>query len=166
MPRQRVFQFWWQLFLPAWCISVFIFWYQTGTGLVWGLLLAVLFWALPLIIGYLIPTGPTEEERSFLLVFPCFIVDTAKGVCCVNVATQECVALFTDDDLVERYLRKADMKGAPIQFNDGQELRSHLRKLSNEGFKDVALDPIDGKSEYLLRIADLLDPKSNFVQNV
>ncbi len=93
------------------------------------------------------------------LKYPCFIIENEDGctIRCLSVDGQTCVALFTDEKLVEQYLSQGAMSGSLRPFENQEDLRTYLQGVLPHYQRFVPIDAnVVGKGYVGISITDFL----------
>ena len=96
------------------------------------------------------------EALQFVPSYPCYVIEIEGAVATVDIESQECIAVFTDEDLVQRYLEETRLTGKPLAINDQAEFCQYLRSMHSDRFTHVAFDAVGGKATYWISISDVL----------
>lgn len=98
-------------------------------------------------------------KRPYFLDFPCYIIVEGDDIGPHNVCVegQTCVALFTDSDVLRRYMNQERVRGTTRSFAERDELASYLRTIAGRQSALVTVDPIVTKSVYRIPINELIE---------
>lgn len=103
---------------------------------------------------------PDMKKRPYFLKYPCFIIENTDGrsIRCLSVEGETCVALFTDADLVQRYLSQGAMSGSLRSFDTPDDLKRYLEAILPHYDRFVPIDPnIAGKGYVGVSISEFLE---------
>lgn len=86
------------------------------------------------------------RDDEFMLVFPCFAIESSNGKGFVYFPYDKgnAVAVFSDEDLVERYRAAHNLPGKPIRFDDAIEFLPFFEQLP-PAITLLSIDPGDSR---------------------
>lgn len=82
------------------------------------------------------------HKTPYFLRYPCFIIENTDGrsIRCLDVDGQSCIALFNDENLVQRYLSQGAKSGVIRAITNKGDLRAYLKRLSADYTRFVSID--------------------------
>ncbi len=104
--------------------------------------------------------GTLMQKSPYFLKYPCFIIENDDGctIRCLSVDGNTCVALFTDENLVRRYLNQQAFSGTVRSFDNQDDLQAFLKSVLTHYDRFVQIDPNIGGQGYVgVAISDFLN---------